>query len=130
MTMRLVLLFFLTFILLPSCTRTIYTPVESVHTEWRDRDVLHTVRDTVRDTRFVFVKGDSVIDVRDREHIVRIEVHDTLRIFINDTIPAPYPVEKELSAWQQFKIDYAAYSFSALALILIFLIFKIKRWTA
>ena len=51
-----------------SGTRTVYTPVESVRTEYRDRDVERVVTDTVRDTRVVWIKGDTVVDVRDRWH--------------------------------------------------------------
>lgn len=66
------------------CSTTKYIPVESVRTEYRDRDVVRTVTDSVRDTRYVFVKGDTVLDIRDRwrERVVHdtvavaVEVHD------------------------------------------------------
>lgn len=34
---------------------------------------------------------------------------DSLRHIKNDTIQKPYPVEKELTQWQQFKIDYSTW---------------------
>lgn len=50
------------------CTTTKYVPVETVRTEYRDHDVERTVADTVHHNRFVFVKGDTVLDIRDRWH--------------------------------------------------------------
>ena len=101
------------------CTRTVYTPVESVHTEYRDRDVEKLVADTVRDTRVVFVKGDTVRDWRIREHINTVAVHDTCLIEHIDTIRVPYPVEKQLTRWQQTKIDYGGEAMIALVIVVI-----------
>lgn len=101
------------------CTRTVYTPVESVRTEYRDRDVERLVADTVRDTRVVLVKGDTVVSVLDRERVRRVEIHDTLCVETRDTIPVPYPVERKLTGWEQAKIDYGGEAITALGVILI-----------
>lgn len=91
-------------LLLCSGCRTRYVPVESVRTEYRDRDVERTVTDTVRDTRFVLVKGDTVIDWRDRWRTVREYVHDTCHVERRDSIS--YPVERQLTRWERAKMDF------------------------
>lgn len=101
------------------CTRTVYTPVESVHTEHRDRDVERLVADTVRDTRVVLVKGDTVVSVLERERVRRVEIHDTLCVETRDTIPVPYPVERSLTRWEQTKIDYGGEAMIAFAVVVI-----------
>lgn len=88
-----------------SCTRTVYEPVETVRTEYRDREVEKFVADTVHDTRFVWVKGDTVVDIRETEHIRRVEIHDTCYIERTDTVRIPYPVERKLTKWEQTKQD-------------------------
>lgn len=101
------------------CTRTVYTPVESVRTEYRDHDVERLVADTVRDTRVVYVKGDTVRDWRIREHQRHVAVHDTCLIEHVDTIRVPYPVERKLTKWQQTKIDYGGEAMIAFAVIIV-----------
>ena len=100
--------------LLTGCARTHYIPVESVRAEYRDRDVERLVTDTVRDTRLVWVKGDTVVDVREKERIRRVEIHDTCYIERTDTIRLPYPVEKQLSKWQQTKMDFGGIAIGAI----------------
>ena len=91
--------------LLCGCTHTVYEPVETVRTEYRDRDVERLVADTVHDTRLIWVKGDTVVDIREKEHVRRVEIHDTCYIERTDTIRIPYPVEKRLTKWEQTKQD-------------------------
>lgn len=129
--MRFPLILLSAIFLLCSCARTTYVPVETVRTEYRDHEVERLVADTVRDTRFVWVKGDTVVDVREREHLRLIEVHDTCFIERTDSIPVPYPVERKLTRWQQLKIDLGGLALGALAVItgigLIWLIQRFKR---
>lgn len=105
-------------VMLTSCSRTSYVPVESVRTEYRDRDVEHLVTDTVHDTRLVWIKGDTVVDIREKEHIRTVEIHDTCLIERRDTIPVPYPVERPLSRWEQAKMDLGGIALGALAVII------------
>lgn len=62
-----------------SCTTTKYVPVETVRTEYKDNiQEIHTT-DSVTNTRFVYVKGDTVLDYRVRikwkEKIVRDSIY-------------------------------------------------------
>ncbi|MDR1585673.1 MAG: hypothetical protein LBS07_05845, partial [Prevotellaceae bacterium] len=87
------------------CHKTVYVPVESVKTEYRD----NYLRDSVylHDSIFVKEKGDTVFVnafrylYRDRTVRDSIAVHDTVKV--------PYPVEVEkpvkyVSGWQNFQI--------------------------
>ncbi len=103
---------------LVGCTSATYVPVETVRTEYRDRDVERLVTDTVRDTRVVWIKGDTVVDIREKERVNRAEIRDTCYIEHIDTIQVPYPVERRLTMWQQTKIDYGGEAIVTLAVIL------------
>lgn len=84
-----------------SCASTIYVPIETVRTEYRyqsDRDSIH-----VLDSVFIREKGDTVWLTR-----WRTEYRDRFKtdsIFVADSIQVAYPVERELTRWQQFKMD-------------------------
>lgn len=132
MDLRIILLFAaLLAALLCGCTRTVYEPVETVRTE---KDVVtRWLTDTViqNDTRFIFVKGDTVIDWRDRWRERTKEVHDTVYIERTDSVPVPYPVERELSRWERVKVDYGGFALglvgSVLAVAVIWLAKKFRR---
>ena len=114
-------------LMLCSCTRQVYVPVESVRTEYRDREIYKAVTDTVRDTRIVWLKGDTVIDVREKERVLRVEVRDTCYVQLTDTIREPYPVEKPLSRWQQVKMDFGGMAIGAIAIMIGFAVVWIAR---
>lgn len=100
------------------CAPTKYVPVETVRTEYRDRDVERLVTDTVRDTRLIVVRGDTVVDIRDRWHTQRLEVHDTICIVRTDSAQVPYPVERQLSRWEQAKMDLGGIAIGGVGVIL------------
>ena len=88
-----------------SCTKTIYIPIESVRTEYKDR----MLRDSIYryDSVFVKLKGDTVFFEK-YKYLYRDKlVRDS--IFKTDSIQVPYPlaIEKEvnrLSAFQSFQV--------------------------
>lgn len=103
---------------LAGCTTTQYVPVETVRTEYKDRvREVHTT-DSVTDTRFVFVKGDTVVDYRDRVKWRDRYIHDTCTVVKTDSIAVPYPVERELTWWQRTKMDFGGVAFAVLAVAL------------
>ena len=115
--------------ILCGCTRTVYEPVESVRTEYRDREVEKFVADTVHDTRLVWVKGDTVVDIREKEHVRRVEIHDTCYIERCDTIRVPYPVERQLSKWERTKMDFGGIAIGVIiAVVCIAVIWLIKKF--
>lgn len=111
--------------LLCACSPTKYVPV--VKTEYRDRDVERTVTDTVHDTRIVWLKGDTVLDIRDRWRHSTEYVHDTCFMVRTDSIPAPYPVERELSRWERTKIDYGGFAIAGMGAAICFAVVCLAR---
>lgn len=115
------------------CSRKVYVPVETVRTEYKDKINTEYIVDSVTDTRFVFIKGDTVIDYRDRVKWREREVHDTLYINRTDSINVPYPVEQKLSRWEQTKMNFGGMAMSATGVLFVTLsiavvwIVKIKR---
>ncbi len=99
------------------CTKRIYVPVESVRTEYKDRVQLQTRIDSVfqRDSISVFVKGDTVKIDRwhDRVKWRDREVYDTIVQLRRDSVSVPYPVEKELSKWEQTKMELGGIAMGA-----------------
>lgn len=85
--------------------------------------------DTVRQTRFVFVSGDT-LRIYDRdERISRVEIHDTCYVTLTDSVtryvPRPYPVERKLSRWEQVKQDYGGYAIVLIALAVALFVFSL-----
>lgn len=115
--MKHLLVIIIALLALCGCRSTRYVPVESVRTEYRDRDVERLVTDTVHDTRLVWVKGDTVVDIRREERIRRVEIHDTCYIERTDSVQVPYPVERRLNKWEQTKQDVGGYAIVALAVM-------------
>lgn len=121
---KLIVLFSLSFMLLCSC-KTQYVPIEVTKTEYQN----HT--DTVREKDSIYVEKNTVIREADSATIAKLglqlksneraiiilqnelqrvmsekQQHSTDTVIKTDSIPVPYLVEKKLSAWQQFKLDF------------------------
>lgn len=98
-------------LLCSSCTTTKYVTVPEYHT---DTVMVNKVqKDSVflHDSTYVYEKGDTFYMERWHTKYVLKELHDTTYISKRDTIPAPYPVEKEVPAeltwWQQTRLHIA-----------------------
>lgn len=78
-------------------------------------------RDTTKD-RLVEHKTREVDSTAYYRNII-----DSLRHIKNDTIQKPYPVEKELTMWQQFKVEYGGYMLFIILVTIIYLIWWSKR---
>lgn len=88
-----------------------YVPVESVRTEYKDRLQRDSIY--VQDSVYIRDKGDTVFIDRWRYLYKDKLVTDTF--IVSDTIQVPYPVEKQLSRWQQAKMDVGGWSIGALS---------------
>lgn len=131
-----IFLYFMTMLVLlaiaiTSCRSVRYVPVETVKHD--SVYVGKVVRDSVhvKDSVLVIVKGDTVTEFRYKYVYRDKEKTDTAYFDRTDTIRVPYPVEAELSKWQQFKMETGGY---AIALIIIavlaiagYTVYKIKK---
>lgn len=107
-----------------SCRGIKYIPIENVRTEIQYRNRLQHDSIHVRDSVFMFVKGDTVF--RDRwhkEYKDRI-VHDTSYVYITDSIQILSSVEKELTRWQQVRMTLGGW---ALGLMIVFILIVVWR---
>ena len=110
------------------CT-TQYVPVETVRTEYKTKTDTVKVSDTIRTEKETILREarpeDSAmiaklgIKLQDNERLLillrnqlteanskQYESH-TDTIIKTDSIQVPYPVEKQLTKWQQFKMDFS-----------------------
>ena len=127
--MRNVLLF-LAVIILTCCKtteRVEYVPVETVKTEYRDRIVETYDSVHITDSVYVAVKGDTTLVYKYRNRWKLKLVHDTAYLNRTDSLRIPYPVEKKLSKWEQFKIDYCGYLMMVILAAFGYIIFRIIR---
>lgn len=115
-----------------SC-RTQYVPVETIRTEYKDRIIRDSSRSKeVMNSRDSIRYRDSIVQVLDADgNVLRTEVYkwrdrfrensyllkqlqskyDSLYIAKQDSVQVPYPVEKQLSKWQQLKIELGGWAF-------------------
>lgn len=110
-----------------SCKTVEYVPVEVVKTQ--NKDHLVEVHDSVyiRDSTFIYTKGDTVFKYKWKLIYKNRYIHDTTYVHRTDSIPVPCPVEKQLGKWEQFKLDYMGYISAILLAVLAALIIYI-RW--
>ena len=94
-------------VLLSSCkSKTVYVPVESVRTEYKDRYQIDSVY--VHDSTTLIVKGDSVFLERIKFKDKYVFLHDS--VYFTDSIAVPYPVEvpgpevNRITGFQNFQI--------------------------
>lgn len=87
-----------------SCRSIKYVPVESIQ---YDSVYLNKV---VKDSIYIkdsvlLVKGDTIVEYRYKYIYQYKDKTDTLYVTKADSVQVPYPVEKQLTWWQQFQID-------------------------
>ena len=95
-------------LLFGSCKSVEYVFVPQTHTDTLIVTKVQHDSIYINDSTVVTEKGDTVKIEKWHTKYVEKQVHDTLYISKTDTIPKPYPVEKEVPAeltwWQQTRI--------------------------
>ena len=114
-----------------SCRSIEYVPVETVRTDTLWQKIVERDSIIVSDSVIVREKGDTVIMERwHTKYRDRLKT-DTMYVSKTDSIQVPYPVEKKLTRWQTFCIDYGKVMLGAsvilLAFVIIWLVRKIKK---
>ena len=106
-----------------SC-RTQYIPVETVRTEYRVRDSIRHDSVYQQDSVYVRVKGDTIYQYRYKYLYKYQYLNRTDTVIRIDSVQVPYRVEKQLSRWQQMKIELGGWSFG----LIIVTFFVIVGW--
>lgn len=107
-----------------SSCRTQYIPVETVKTEYRVRDSIRHDSVYRQDSVYVTVKGDTVYEYKYKYLYKYQYINRTDTLMKTDSIQIPYPVEKQLSIWQRFKLDFGG---TAMLIVIMIVIVKLKN---
>lgn len=85
----------------------------------------------VRDSIYIVERGDTVLEHRYQYIYKYRDRVDTLYMSKSDTISVPYPVEKQLTKWQQTKVNYGGW---AIGIVFVFIlvvvgvmVYKLKK---
>lgn len=130
-----VFLYFLAMLLLvasavTSCRSVKYVPVETVRYDSVYFNKVLTDSVYVMDSVLV-VRGDTVTEYRYRYVYRYKDRTDTLFVTRVDTVRVPYPVEKELTRWQQFKVNFGGFAFVLIIVTILVvvgrMVYKLKK---
>lgn len=126
------ILFVLSWLLcLTGCKTIKFVPVPEYHTLYKTR--VDTVQrlDSVyfRDSVFISAKDDTVYLTKThwRERFRNIYHVKTDTIMQRDSIPVPYPVEKQLTKWQRWKMDAGGWAMGAVVVLVILLVVRLMN---
>lgn len=109
-----------------SCRSIKYVPVESIQ---YDSVYLNKV---VKDSIYIkdsvlLVKGDTIIEYRYKYIYQYKDKTDTLYVTKTGSVQVPYPVEKQLTWWQQFQIDVGGWAIGIAIISAIIVIMVVVR---
>ncbi len=116
---------------LTGCKTVKFVPVPEYHTLYKTR--VDTVQrwDSVyfRDSVFMAAKGDTVYLTKThwRERFRNVYHIKTDTVMQRDSIRVPYPVEKKLTKWQQWKMDMGGWAMGVAAVLVILVILKVTK---
>lgn len=116
---------------LTGCKTVKFVPVPEYHNLYKTR--VDTVQrwDSVyfSDSVFIAAKGDSVYLTKThwRERFRNVYHIKTDTIMQRDSIRVPYPVEKQLTKWQQWKMDLGGWAMGVAAVLVILVILKVTK---
>lgn len=114
-------------ICLTSCRSIKYVPVETVKTEYKTRDSIRFDSIYEHDSIFLFVKGDTVYKEKYLYKYRYLTINKTDTVMKTDSVQIPYPVEKQLTRWQQMKIELGGWAVGVIVILSIVLIVKLFK---
>ena len=129
--MKKILFLFFVFRSLTGCKTIKFVPVPEYHTLYKTR--VDTVQrwDSVyfRDSVYMAAKGDTVYLTKThwRERFRNVYHTKTDTVIQRDSIRVPYPVEKQLTKWQQWKMDAGGWAMGAVAVFVILLVVRLFK---
>ena len=105
------------------CTRKVYVPTEHIvySTDTVYEAVLRVDSVIQRDSVAVVQKGDTVLITRYRDRYRVKERTDTVYKAKTDSVRVrePYPVERELTKWEQTKMDFGGMAIGGLIAVVV-----------
>ena len=114
-----------------SCRSVQYVPVEVIKT---DTTYINKVqRDSIYQLDSVYIrdKGDTVLITKTRYLYRDKLIRDTVYMSRIDSVQVPYPVEKELTRWQQFRLDVGGWAIIVVMITILVVIgktiYKLKK---
>ena len=120
-------IFLMSGICFTSCRNIKYVPVETVKTEDKTRDSIRFDSIYEHDSIFLFVKGDTVYKEKYRYKYRYLTINKTDTVMLTDSVQIPYPVEKQLTRWQQMKIELGGWAVGVIIILSIVLMLKMFR---
>lgn len=121
--------------LLTGCKSVQYVPVETVRTDSVYVD--HYLCDSIyqRDSVFInrWTAGDTIYqDKVVWKYVYRDKVkYDTVAILRSDTVRVPFPVDRELSKWEQIRLDVGGWAIGVVIITILIVIgcmvYKLKK---
>ena len=114
-------------ICLTSCRSIKSVPVETVKTEYKRRDSIRFDSIYEHDSIFLVVKGDTVYKEKYRYKYRYLTINKTDTVMLTDSVQIPYPVEKQLTRWQQMKIELGGWAVGVIVILSIVLMLKSFR---
>ena len=121
--------------LLSGCKSVQYVPVETVMTDsvYVDRYLRDSIyqRDSVLINRWT--AGDTVYqDKVVWKYVYRDKVkYDTVSVLRSDTVRVPYPVERKLTRWEQFRLDVGGWAIGIVIIVILIvvgsMIYKLRK---
>lgn len=113
--------------LFSGCRSIQYVPVETVRTDTLYQKVLQRDSIHIHDSVTIREKGDTVMIEHWRTQWRDRLQRDTVYRSRTDSVQVPYPVERQLSKWEQFCIDYGKVMTGATVVLLVFIIVWLAR---
>lgn len=107
-----------------SCRSIRYVPVETVRTEYKTRDSIRFDSIYQRDSVYMLVRGDTVYEYKYKYLYRYLTINRTDTVIKNDSIPVPYPVEKQLSRWQSLKLEFGGWAFGVIIVLMLVVVWR------
>lgn len=105
-----------------SCRTTEYVPVEVIKS---DTTYINKVqRDSIYqlDSIYILDRGDTVLITKTKYLYKDRIVHDTVYRSRVDSIQVPYPVERKLTKWEQFRLDVGGWAIASVIIIILIIV--------
>lgn len=129
--MKKILFLFFALMSLTGCKTVKFVPVPEYHTLYKMR--VDTVQrwDSVyfRDSVYIAVKGDTVYLTnthwRERfRNVYHVKADTVMQL---DSIRVPYPVEKQLTKWQRWKMDAGGWAMGVAAVFVVLVVVRLFK---